>query len=1310
MKNLIPDFIAKKSKAKLYTGEFPAIAIFLDISGFTTMTEQLMKDGKAGAETLSEILNSTFKPLLESVYAHGAFVSLFAGDAFTSILPLEKKNAAQKALNAVLHLQSIMQAQGICRTRSGYFTLSIKIGMAMGTVKWGVVRTEKLASFYFRGEAIQACAAAEHLARQGDIVFDHKLAEHIHSPVQSTKLTEKYLLCGEQWKNDSAIPSFSASKAAVGEQIVRAFVPKTILDLEQGGEFRNIVSVFLSFSLTEEASAEEIEEITQYVMEQTQNMDAYFNSLDFGDKGCTMLVIFGAPVTHENDRTRAALFALDIADKFQEGVRIGLSWGTAFTGFVGSSLRGYYTALGNVVNLSARLMMGAPWSGIWLLEELREYLHNQGNFAIHEVGEYNFKGFAQALKVYSLRAKKQRSFEAFAQVGLFGRDIEFQNFSKSIEHIQTEGKGEIIYVYGGPGSGKSRLIHEFYERYNEQLAFHFVHADQVLKKSFYPLENYLKHFFSINMKKQHEQQGYVDFKEACQGLISRARQSRITPKDKILNEFENLIPFLAAFLGLSVEEEALQNWLGKNSFDMITAAIRSFFLVCALIENTVLVVEDFQVLDDESLSVFSQLAFMGSDLPLLMILSSRYRDDGTRPELALEPSWELRQRFELLDQMPPQAIAALAQARLGGKASQGLLDFIMERAQGNAFYIEQFCFYLSSENLLRSEGGLFRLKESASKIPQSINAILLARIDRLAPALRELTQLAAVIGFSFSYKVLAMIFNRDERDERELQMLLEEGRKEQLWEPLAAAKEKEYRFNNALLCDAAYEMQLGDKLRSLHVQLARTMQKCYKHQQEYNEHIAFHYEQAREKDLAREYYYNALAYATERYYSRQALVYYDKLLTFARHEKERTNLLERKEKALSLAGKWEESLSLSKDLLRYAQSSGNEAKSSYYLARLGEMYQQQGRYTEAQRCLLDSVSLAKKLQDWKILGYASRILGRVYWGVGEYPKALEILGNGLEADSKSKDKEGAALNLYYTAVVYRDQSDYESALSFSTKSYELFAALANPFYISYPLYELGLLHRYRGKLSKAHAYFSQTQKLYDKMDYKSGTAAVLLNMGYLCLQSRDYAKASKYMEQSLALAQEIGEGMAAAYAYQGIALVYYHQLNYPLSLQHFASSFEIMKSLHLKGQYGHVYSYLACLFARSSKITRSYKCALQHFKNIRSLGGADVENGRTYLAIALALEHHAQAGKRAQELLQEISLLTGLESHPEAYYETAIAKARSMRYANTLVPALYEYAAYLSKMNMHDKAQELLLEARTFEQGSELWGELRHRE
>ncbi len=362
MRNLIPFLIAEEYKKGNISGKFNAYSMFVDTSGFTAMTEKLMKGGLEGAEIIAKTINNIFTPALEVVYQNRGLVTHFAGDAFSAVFPENTSQLIEVLSSAYANLE-IFKEKKLLQTKFGSFSISVKIGLSFGEVIWGIVNNVMQNTFYFKGNAIDNAAISEKNCNSNEIVFDSFIKNKIKK------------LSGVQYKKKSndhyILVSLKESKFSNGrvnfieKKIQSKFYPSLILEKKETGEFRDVISCFISLKETNKLNS-----LISSILTLTYDYGGYFNRLSYGDKGAFILVFFGAPIKLEKEFSRACKFVLSVIDLDKSSLKIGMTTGKVFTGFVGSSNRAEYTAQGSKVNLAARFMTGAEQGEILIDKEI----------------------------------------------------------------------------------------------------------------------------------------------------------------------------------------------------------------------------------------------------------------------------------------------------------------------------------------------------------------------------------------------------------------------------------------------------------------------------------------------------------------------------------------------------------------------------------------------------------------------------------------------------------------------------------------------------------------------------------------------------------------------------------------------------------------------------------------------------------------------------------------------------------------------------------------------------------------------------
>ena len=366
------------------TQSMQAATLFADMSGFTAMSEELASDGPRGAEELNRVLLVTFTAMIDVIHEMGGAVSHFYGDAMSVYFPDEDGQAALRALSCARQMQQLMLTSfGRVVTnrppeKSPFFDLTIKIGMGYGRCQVLVIGDPNGSmEFVLTGTAVDEAAEAEKFAQSGDVIASQTILQQA-----GFTASEKYSRFDEQLPSVQPRPilNWSEYDELAMLRLIAAtspFVPAALHSrlTETGSsemaEHRPVTSLFVQFSFVgddDDSSAIETAEMgrqLQAYYEWANNIvDRYglengrVNRVLTGDKGNQLHIMFGAPIAPDapDQALRCALALLREKPDFIASQKVGLAVGKVFAGPVGSESRREYTVVGDVVNLSARLM------------------------------------------------------------------------------------------------------------------------------------------------------------------------------------------------------------------------------------------------------------------------------------------------------------------------------------------------------------------------------------------------------------------------------------------------------------------------------------------------------------------------------------------------------------------------------------------------------------------------------------------------------------------------------------------------------------------------------------------------------------------------------------------------------------------------------------------------------------------------------------------------------------------------------------------------------------------------------------------
>ena len=560
-----------------------------------------------------------------------------------------------------------------------------------------------------------------------------------------------------------------------------------------------------------------------------------------GFTGDGIMAVFGAPIAYEDAPLRACRAALSILQRLsaagadlevKHGVRpqlrIGLNTGAAVVGQVQSSADAGVTVLGDTVNFAMRLQALAEPNSVLMSQVM--YRLVQGMVDASLTGEYSIKGKSEPQRAYRLDAIRHGAtrFDAAMSWGLsafVGRERELEVLEGALAEARSGPR--VIDLMAEPGIGKSRLLHEFRQRIGKEGGFALSGScsPDGQQTAFHPFIEVVRGSFRISAGEAEEE-------------ISQKLDMGLTALG--LYSLRNL-GLLLHLLGLKAPDGALAG------LDGVLIGLRTRELSQQLLEArcrlspVILLIEDLHWIDSVSEELLDRIVDSEGKLRLLLIHTRR-------PEYV--PQWLDRSIVTKLHLKPLPAgdIRRLIQARLGVEVlPQTLVRQVSERAEGNPLFAEEIVSFLTERGLLRATASKLEFDSSAvaAALPPSVQSLLTARVDRLAPKDRALLQAASVIGRRFDTELLAVaVDDPDDIDTRLAAMRA-------LDLVLSEDKSSDYLFKHALVRDALYQSLLTEARTMLHYKIAEEIERRSGNRLiEVAEALAHHYSQTDRADKA----------------------------------------------------------------------------------------------------------------------------------------------------------------------------------------------------------------------------------------------------------------------------------------------------------------------------------------------------------------------------------------------------------------------------------------------------------------------------
>jgi class 3 adenylate cyclase/tetratricopeptide (TPR) repeat protein len=582
--------------------------------------------------------------------------------------------------------------------------------------------------------------------------------------------------------------------------------------------------------------------------------------------GDGFMALFGAPLTFEDHARRAVLAALDIQRAIRSlceergvagagdlAVRMGLNTGPVVVGKIGDNLRMDYTAVGDTTNLAARLEHLAEPGSIYLSEQTYELVRSVAE--CRPLGARSVKGKTEPVMVYeavAVSARPQPGGGDGRGIGtkLVGRAADAAALTAAVERLEGA-EGGIIAIIGEAGLGKSRLVTEVRRlvgdaniRWLEGRGLSF---GQTL--SYWPFLDILKSTCGIT-EEDGPAESWTKLEALVIGLFPDAA--------------EEILPYLASMLGLAVpgELEARVKHLDAQAMGrQILLTSRRFFERLARRRPLVLVFEDLHWVDQSSTELIEHLFPLVERVPLLLCGVSRPGAGTPAARLGeiARQSYGTRFNEVVLEPLSAAESGTLLQGLLGPPdVSAPLRELVLARAEGNPLFMEELIRSLIALKVLARDemSGAWRTLGAVeeARIPDTIQGVIMARVDRLDDNVKEVLKLASVIGRSFFYRVLHALGE----NERKLDECLVELQDLELIRERRCLPELEYIFKHALVQEATYASILVDRRRQLHRRVAECVETLFGSRlEEFYGLLAHHYAVAEVWAKAQDYLFKA---------------------------------------------------------------------------------------------------------------------------------------------------------------------------------------------------------------------------------------------------------------------------------------------------------------------------------------------------------------------------------------------------------------------------------------------------------------------
>jgi class 3 adenylate cyclase/tetratricopeptide (TPR) repeat protein len=986
--------------------------------------------------------------------------------------------------------------------------------------------------------------------------------------------------------------------------------------------------------------------------------------------GDGFMALFGAPIAHEDHARRAALAALGLQRRlhaYNSGVapqygadltiRMGLNTGLVVVGAIGDNLRMDYTAVGDTTNVASRLQQEAGPQQIVISEATQRLV--AGYCTTRSLGAFTVKGKAEPIHAWEvITAQETRTrLEVEAERGLtpfVGRERELQTLHERFAQVQA-GHGQVVFLVGEAGLGKSRLLLEFRRQLAQDATWLEGHALSFGQSmAFHPLIDLLKRNFRIE---DGDPEGTM-IEKIERGIL------------RLGEDLRPILPYVCYLLSVGPGDTILQNMDPQLRRAEILDALRRLLLRAAEVRPQVVVFEDLHWMDKATEAFL--LATTESIPTSRGLCLFTYRPGYTHP--FGERTYHTRL---VLPTLSAADSIQMTQAMLASESLPKELEaLIVHKAEGNPFFVEEVVKSLQEVGAIQQANEQYILTRPLNEIivPDTIQDVLMARIDRLPEAPKKTLQLAAVIGREFTYRLLDRLVDIQERTEAYLQEL----KAIELIYEKSHFPELAYMFKHALTQDVAYNSLLEQRRRELHGLIGQATEDLYVDRlAEKYEVLAYHFAKGEEWTKALEYLRKAAEKAAQAFAIREAIRLYDQAMEAVGHLGDAVDsetlmtIYQAKADLYFVLSDFKRAHTEGESLLalaRQAEDRGREATALAGMAMASTFGHDFARgLAEAHQ----TIAIATEIEVKPVLAGGHLTTGFVHAITGYLDEAREEIDLAITISRSGGDVIHQSFALTFAGQLKNWRGEYADAVPLQAESLRIAREHNLPVSLLLGLFESGLALTGKGDYDEALARFEEGLVLSEKVGDEIYRHRLLNSLGWLAIECGDLERAIDLNRRGAEGARKRNDHETIANAELNLGDISLVQGDFPLAQEFYEGVYRLVHnpatSDWMKWRYSmHLFASLGELWLVRGDLVKA-----QEFAD-RCLDIATRTNSRKYLV-------------RGQRLRGEIALAQRQWDNAEVWLRQALLLARSV--GNP--PQLWKTYLAMGRLHTETKRPEL---------------------
>ena len=1106
---------------------------FVDISGFTKMTERLARHGRIGAEEMNDLLDTCFSRLLAVAYADGAGLIKWGGDAV--LLLFDGPDHQARAARAAYRMRATLRSIGRLSSTAGLVSLRMSVGIHTDTFLFFLVG-EDHRELLIAGPAATRTVSMESIATAGEIVVSGETAAGLDPRVVGAPTGEGFLLRREP---DVRHPFEAPAPDVHGIDIGLTLSPPVRDHLRSGSvdaEHRNLAVAFVEISGVDElvqrsgpgGTALALDATVRAVQRACARHGVTFLESDISADGVKLLLIAGAPASTGRDDDAMLLAMREVMDApHVPNLRIGVNTGNVFVAVFGPTFRRTYSIKGDAVNLAARVMGKAAHGQILATQAVVDRCRT--GFDLEALEPFLVKGKAKPVQAFAVGAAGRSVLVEQDRTPLVGREAEMMTLLEALD-AAVERRGSIVDIVGEPGMGKSRLIDELTSRAGA-LTVLIAHCERYESTTpYFPFRSMLRELLGVR-------DDDVDDKGLAQRLIDRieANAPDLLP----------WLPLLAIPLDVWVPPTPEVEGLDDEFVRARMADVLDRFLELVLPTPTLIVFDDVHWMDDASADLLRRIAASVPRRPWMVCLTRRWEEAGLRLPSEVEA---ITLALEPLD--PDRATALIETATESDPLPPHVMAALTERSGGNPLFLRELV------SATKQSGSL-------DALPATVEELMASQIDRLAPADRALLRYASVLGASFEAAMVTA-------------MLADDGWRvdEAMWPRLSGFVGRDadggMRFKHALIRDAAYGALPFRRRRELHCRVGTAIELDHgPNAEDHAELLSLHFHAAQEYVRAWKYSRLAGERAQEKFALVEAADFYRRALESARAMKlggtidvagvyeamgdvqDRLGAYAEATKAFRAArllrcGGPVAEARLSLKEARIQEAAGRYSNAVRWVRRgertlggigtpdatrqraqlavwLAVLRQSQGKHVDAVAACERAIELAEEAGDRDALAHAYYILDWTLFDLGQ-PDRAQFSERALEIYRELGDLAGQAVVYNNLGALAYYRGRWGEALDYYAQGRAARERTGDAVSAAMGTSNIGEILSDQGRLNEAEPLFREALRVWRAAGFRAGVADATIHLGRVASRAGRFDEALALFEEARAEYVDVGAG------------------------------------------------------------------------------------------------------------------------------------------------------------------------------------------